>query len=192
MLHSPFWQRPKTWNWEQCFVFFSHTNFWSTEFHFRMIIFFVGAEVSVGKICFSCPGLAIICFQSVTLEHAHVRVCASVSSVFIIDIADKLLGSDWTCLMSCRCESQQMKMGFCICMTAETPDRWRQMGSVSYCLASIHSRSHAFSHTHPRLSATLWQNFQVKHHKIFYLSPNSCLWGQGSVIQQLIAIHSTV
>lgn len=59
----------------------------------------------------SCPGLTVICFQSVTLERAHVRVCASVSSVFIIDIADKLLGSDWTCLMSCRCESQQMKMG---------------------------------------------------------------------------------
>lgn len=29
----------------------------------------------------------------------------------IIDIADKLLGSDWTCLMSCRCERQKMKMG---------------------------------------------------------------------------------
>lgn len=35
-----------------------------------------------------------------------------VSSVFIIDIADKLLGRDWTGLMSCRCESRQMKMGF--------------------------------------------------------------------------------
>lgn len=29
--------------------------------------------------------------------------------MFIIDIADKLLGSDWPRLMSCRC--QQMKMG---------------------------------------------------------------------------------
>lgn len=31
--------------------------------------------------------------------------------MFIIDIADKLLGSDWPRLMSCRCQSQQMKMG---------------------------------------------------------------------------------
>lgn len=65
--------------------------------------------------------------------------------MFNIDIADKLLGSDWMYLMSCLCESQQMKMGFCFCMTAETPDRWRQMGGVSYCLANIYSRSNSFS-----------------------------------------------
>lgn len=65
----------------------------------------------------SCLGAgSCVCMRAVF-------VC--VSSMFIIDIADKLLGSDWMCLMSCRWESQQMKIGFCICTTAETPDRWR-------------------------------------------------------------------
>lgn len=98
----------------------------------------------------SCLGLVIIpAFShlpwSMLVRVCMCAVCVCVSSMFIIDIADKLLGSDWTCLMSCRCESQQMKMGFCIHTTAETPDRWRQMGGVSYCLANIHSHSHAFS-----------------------------------------------
>lgn len=91
-------------------------------------------------------------------------VCMCVSSMFIIDIADKLLGCDWMCLMSCRCESQQIKMRFCICTTAETPDRWRQMEGVSYCLASVHSPSHAFSalHTHIPVSLLLFVHSLTK------------------------------
>lgn len=39
-----------------------------------------------------------------------------VSSVFIIDVADKLLASDWMFLMSCQSEIQKMKMGvLCLC-----------------------------------------------------------------------------
>lgn len=38
------------------------------------------------------------------------RVC--VLCVFTVDIADKLVGSDWTCAMSRRRVSPQMKMGF--------------------------------------------------------------------------------
>lgn len=39
VLHSPLWQRPKKPEIESNVLFFNHTNFWSTEFHFRMVIF---------------------------------------------------------------------------------------------------------------------------------------------------------
>lgn len=108
----------------------------------------------------------MICFQPVTLKNACFCVCVCVSSVFI-DIADELLGSDWTCLMSCWCESQQMKMRFCIRTTAKTPDRWRQMGGVQH-------RTH--THTQPCFHVT-------------YLSP-CCLLKTGNTCVCAILTHT--
>lgn len=116
--------------------------------------------------------------------------CVRVSSMFIIDIADKLLGSDWTCLMSCWCESQRMKMGFCICTTAQTPDRWRQMGGVSCCLVKHSQTLTCFfqhrKHTHSSLSPSN-SVCCLKIAIFFFCHPAS--WGQDSVLQQPIAIH---
>lgn len=126
-----------------------------------------------------------------SVSYLGARVCAS--SMFIIDIADKLLGSDWMCLMSCRCESQQMKMGFCIGTTAETPDRWRQMVGVSYCLTLTAARMlfqyliHTHTHAHIPVSLLLCLNSLTKLCNItkYFIC-------HAVVIQQPIAIHTCV
>lgn len=148
-------------------------------FTFFVLFFFYSAQLGCNHNLLSVSYLgACVC-----------AVCVYVSSVFIIDIADKLLGSDWMCLMSCRCKSQQMKMGFCIHTTVEMPYRWRQMGGVSYCLANIHSLSNN-THTHPCLPPplSLWFDKIVKSHIARYFA--ICHPVIASVTQHPIAIHT--
>lgn len=96
------------------------------------------------------------------LEHTPVCICVweCVSSVFIIDIADKLLGSDWWRVMSLSAqEPANEDEGFVsVRQQRLSPGRWRQIESVSYCRANVRGPARMFpeldTHAHASLGCT--------------------------------------